>query len=208
MQFVSHSGAPLSCLDAAGTARAIADKIAFGRCVADVALRTHAQALTDRCPIAGRIYSRGRWREPAVHAQLAATLGPVLGSALRADFEWYCCRAAFFHNDAHYEGRLFGTWCIAGPSLELVFPRASLRLPNTIDAVTVFDPFEVHGILAPGAQNFRATDYEEIEPNSILGFELDLTPPVAAAFGIKAGAPTRVISSRTRIDASSGVFDS
>lgn len=208
MHFVSHAGAPLSCLEAAGTTRSIADKLAFGHCAADSALQTRARDLGDPTSIAGRVYSGGAWRDGAAHAQLAAVLGETLGSALRADFEWYCCRAAFFHNDAHYEGRLFGTWCIAGPALELVFPRAAVRLPGAPDAVTVFDPFEVHGILAPGAQYFYATDYEEIEPSLMLGFELDLTPQVAMAFGIKPGAAGRVISSRTRIDASSGAFES
>ena len=69
------------------------------------------------------------------------------------------------------------------------------------------DPFEVHGILGPGAQHFSATDYEELAPSLILGFELDLTPTIAAAFGIKPGATARVISSRTRIDASSGALN-
>jgi len=207
MQFISHSGAPLSCLDAAGTARSIADKIAFGHCPASAALQTRARDLRDPTSVAGRVYSGGAWRDTAVHAQLAAVLGDTLGGALRDDFEWYCCRAAFFHNDAHYEGRLFGTWCIAGAELELVFPRASVRLSSAPSAITVFDPYEVHGILAPGAQQFSATDYEDIEPSLILGFELDLTPAIAAAFGIKPGATGRIISSATRIAASSGAFE-
>lgn len=207
MRFVSHAGAPLNCLDAAGTTRSIADKIAFGRCAAGANLQTRARELGNPTSIAGRVYSGGAWRDPAVHAQLAATLGDTLGSALRDDFEWYCCRAAFFHNDAHYEARLFGTWCIAGSELELVFPRGSVRLSSAPDAVTVFDPFEVHGILAPGAQHFSAADYEEIGPSVILGFELDLTPAVAHAFGIRPGATGRVISSATRIAASTGAFE-
>ena len=66
MRFVSHSGA-LSCLEAGGAARSIADKIAFGRCVADVALITRARDLGNPCLIAGRIYSSGTWRDSAVH---------------------------------------------------------------------------------------------------------------------------------------------
>ena len=207
MQFRSHAATPLSCLDAGGTTRSIATKIAFGRCAAGAAVQTRALELRDPTSIAGRVYSGGAWRDPAVHAQLVAVLGDTLGRALRDDFEWYCCRAAFFHNDAHYEGRLFGTWCIAGPELELVFPRASVRLSAAPDTITVFDPFEVHGILAPGAQHFSATEYEGIKPSLILGFELDLTPPIAAAFGIKPGATGRVISSATRIAASTGAFE-
>ena len=130
MQFTSHSGAPLSCLDAAGTARSIADKIAFGQLSQQVpALQARARDLRDP--------DFGRW---------TASTRAVPGAIPRYTHNWrprwetrsavlyvttssgIAAAAAFFHNDAHYEGRLFGTWCIAGPELELVFPRASVRL--------------------------------------------------------------------------------
>ena len=95
--------------------------------------------------------------------QLAEALGTRLGAALRLDFEWYYCRGAFFHNDAHYDARLFGVWCIEGPPMQLVFPRAALRLAIAPTSVVVFDPFEVHGVLAPGCDTYAANDYLSAE---------------------------------------------
>ncbi len=124
------------------------------------------------------------------------------------DFEWYYCRGAFFHNDAHYDARLFGVWCIEGPPMQLVFPRAALRLAVTATSVVVFDPFEVHGVLAPGCNTYAANDYLNAEASVFVGFELDITPTTADAFDIEESASGPVISSRTRINATSGAIES
>ena len=74
-------------------------------------------------------------------------------------FEWYVCRGAFFHTDAHYANVLFGVWYIDGPPVDLVFPRIRRRVARAPGFIDVFDPFEVHGVLHPGVSEYRAADY-------------------------------------------------
>jgi hypothetical protein len=54
---------------------------------------------------------------------------------------------------------------------------------------------------------YNSSDYQDAATSLFLGFELDITPTVAAAFGIHAGAQGYVISSRTRINANSGTIE-
>lgn len=208
IRLVTHSAPAASCLSTSGNVRSIAGAMVFGECAPSATLTARAREIVLNDRIAGKVHALGLWREPTVHAQLGEMLGERLAPALRADFEWYQCRGAFFHNDAHYDARLFGIWCIVGPPAELVFPRAVLRLAAGPGSIAVFDPFEVHGVLAPTRRVYAADDYKDAEASVFLGFELDITPAIAAAFGIEPGAPGRMISSRTRIAATSGVLDS
>lgn len=207
MRWIAHSAPVAGCLTTSGNSRSIAGKIAFGEHAADAALTSRARNVMRNDYQAGRVHSLSAWRDTAVAAQLGSALGAPLASALRADFEWYQCRGAFFHNDAHYDARLFGIWCIVGPLAEIVFPRAGLRLAAGPGSITIFDPFEVHGVLAPDCSRYSADDYEDAEASVFLGFELDITPMVAEAFGISAAVHGRVISSRTRIAADSGALE-
>lgn len=207
MRLITHTVPVASCLSASGNARSIAGKIACGECVPDATLQARAREAVLSEGVAGKVHALGTWREPKVHAQLGEMLGDLLAPALRADFEWYQCRGAFFHNDAHYDARLLGIWCIAGPPAELVFPRAALRLPAGPGSVSVFDPFEVHGVLAPNLSAYSADDYQDAEASVFLGFELDITPAIATAFGMEPGVHGGVISSRTRIAATSGALN-
>ena len=207
LRLIAHTAPTARGLSASGTMRSIASKVAFGECASNAKLQTRAHELVLSDGIAGKVHALGTWREPSVHAELGAALGALLAPALRPDFEWYQCRGAFFHNDAHYDARLFGIWCIAGPPAELVFPRAALRLAAGPGSISVFDPFEVHGVLAPNLSAYSADDYEDAEASVFLGFELDITPPLAAAFGIEPGVHGGVISSGTRIAATSGALD-
>jgi hypothetical protein len=102
---------------------------------------------------------------------------------------------------------MFGVWSICGPLAELVFPRAAVRVSIATGSIVIFDPFEVHGVLAPGRSSYSPDDYQSTEPNTFLGFELDLTPEVAAAFGIEAAVAGAMISSQTRVCAISGALD-
>ena len=206
MQWSSHAAPVASGLSAAGIARSIARAIAFGECTPDAALFTHAQSIGGGDSAVGKVHAAGTWHAPAVHAQLAAALGTPLGSALKADFEWYYCRGAFFHNDAHYDARLFGVWYIAGPPIELVFPRAAVRVAAAPGTIVVFDPFEIHGVLASGCSIYAATDYQGAGASVFLGFELGITPAIAEAFGIRSDVSGHMISSRTRISAASGTI--
>ena len=72
----------------------------------------------------------------------------------------------------------------------------------------MFDPFEVHGALAPGCSAYTASDYQSGETSVFVGFELDITPAIADAFDIHDEASGHVISSRTRINATSGAIES
>ncbi len=208
MQLLMHTAPPASALATAGSARPVAGRLAFGRCVPEAALLARAQAVGLDIGAAGKVQARGSWRDPRVHAQLCAALGVALAPAVRSDLEWYTCRGAFFHNDAHYEARLFGVWCIAGPESEIVFPRAALRLPAGPGSIAVFDPFEVHGVLAPGRTAYEADDYHAAEPSVFVGFELDISAGIAETFAILGRPRGRVISSRTRIDSATGAIDS
>ena len=208
MQWISHAAPVSSCLSANGAVRSIAKAISVGTCAPDAALCERAREVAQHAVAVGKVHAGDTWRDLAVHQQLAETLGTRLGPALRPDFEWYYCRGAFFHNDAHYDARLFGVWCIEGPPMLLVFPRAALRVPVAQGSVVVFDPFEVHGVLAPGCRTYAANDYQSAEASAFVGFELDITPTVADAFDIQAEVSGHVISSRTRINASSGAIES
>ena len=209
MRLIAHAAPAASCLHASGNIRSIANKVAFGECTAEATLVARARSVMLSDVSAGKVHTLGTLREPKIHAQLGASLGALLMPALRPDLEWYQCRGAFFHNDAHYDARLFGIWCIVGPPARARLSRGRrcvwLRGPGSI---AVFDPFEVHGILAPQCAAYVADDYEDAEASIFLGFELDITPAIAAAFGIKPGAEGRVISTRTRIAADTGAFDS
>jgi len=205
LHLTAHTARTLSCVSASGATRSIANKIAIAHCVPDDSLRARAHK-EPAAVEAGRVYSSGAWHDAAARAQLINALGSQLASGLRDDFEWYRCRGAFFHNDAHYDNQLFGVWCISASPADLVFPRAPMRLAISPGSIVVFDPFEVHGIVRPNAQQFSASEYDKAEAIVLLGFELDLTEDIATAFGITRGIAGPLVSSRTRINAATGAI--
>ena len=91
--------------------------------------------------------------------------------------------------------------------MELVFPRAAVRVPLRKGSIVVFDPFEVHGVLAPGRTVYAPADYRDTDVTVFLGFELDLTADTAKAFDICHELAGPIISSRTRICAHSGAIE-
>lgn len=155
----------------------------------------------------GRVVSGGRWTDEGIRTELAAILGPGLAPALRSEFEWYMCRGAFFHTDAHFEGVLFGVWSLAGPPVEIVFPRAGVRVDGSPGYVVVFDPFEVHGVLRPGRAHYAADEYADAEASVFIGFELTLTEAVAGAFRVAPTGSGRTLSSSTRVAAGTGALE-
>jgi hypothetical protein len=206
IDLITHAAPPLVCVSASGAARAIARKLAHGYRRPDSALIAAAREIASKAGPPGRVSAVGTFRSSTVSGQLATALGPVLASALHDDLEWYVCRGAFFHNDAHYESVLFGVWCVQGPAAHIVFPRADLRLPAGPGNLAVFDPYEVHGVLAAPKASYAPEDYARAEPSVFVGFELSLEP-VREAFEIGAGTEGRTISSQTRIAAASGEFE-
>jgi len=154
------------------------------------------------------VHGLGRFESAEVSAKLASALPEPLADALRPGFEWYACRGAFFHNDAHYEDVLFGAWCVSGPSREIVFSRAGRRAPAGPGDWIVFDPFEPHAVLDPGCESYRREQYDGAPVSLFVGFELCLDDRVRQAFGIApppAGSP--VLSSRGAIHAETGAAD-
>jgi hypothetical protein len=191
-----------------GKTRGLATRIAYGQQPITSALSARATVarLSARGP-AGRIESGGPWSDPDVHNELARAIGSAFAPALRKSFDWYMCRGAFFHNDAHYGNVLFGVWYVEGPAIDLVFPRAPARLLLTPGAIAVFDPFEVHGVLHPGATQWQSENYQHDDLSVFVGFELELDAEVCFNFGMQDHVEGPLISSRTRVSATTGALD-
>lgn len=157
--------------------------------------------------VPGRVHGLGRFADPQIHAALAAAFPAALRSSLRSEFEWYACRGAFFHNDAHFGDVLFGAWCLSGPPREIVFARADARCPAGPGDWVTFDPFEPHAVLESGASRYRREHYEGAPVSLFLGFELELDEPVRQAFAIgPAPAAAAVLASNVAINAETGAL--
>ena len=207
MEFLPVDGPPL--LAGSGpTLRPVARRLAhaFGPPSTQFTARASAVEVAD--PTVGRVQSGGAWIDADVHARVATLLEPALLHGLRQRFEWYVCRGAFFHTDAHYANVMFGVWYIVGPPVDLVFPRIGRRLAMHPGALTIFDPFEVHGVLSPAASEYLAADYLDCAPSVFVGFELELDDAVASRFDVTGhAADARLISSATRVVAATGSFE-
>lgn len=155
----------------------------------------------------GRVVCGGAFELTEARAALAAALGPILAPGLRPTLEWYACRGAFFHNDAHYADVLFGAWCVAGPPREIVFPRLRLRAAAAPTDWVVFDPFEPHAVLDPGEWTYGRARYADAPPSVFAGFEIELNEATRAAFAIVPEAQGIELSSRTRINAETGAIE-
>lgn len=202
LHLIAHDAPALNAAAPSGVLRGLSSVIGYAHAVPPELPRP-----VEVPPTPGRVHSAGRWTDERVRGRLAQILGPVLSPALRSDFEWYLCRGAFFHNDAHFDGVLFGVWTLAGPPAELAFPRPGLRLDASPGNVVVFDPFEVHGVLAPGRNRYAPEDYANAETSVFIGFELSLTDAVSNAFRLSPVSTGRTLSSRTRIAAATGAFE-
>ena len=149
----------------------------------------------------------GRFASDEIQAQIAGALPARVRDSLRGEFEWYACRGAFFHNDAHYGEVLFGAWCVAGPPREIVFARTGTRCAAGPGDWVIFDPFEPHAVLDPGADRYRRERYEAAPISLFLGFELRLDPTVREAFGIgEAPAEGVLLASSVAINAETGAL--
>lgn len=206
MQFIAID-APVLLAHSGHSMRAVARRIACGQRAPDAALVTRAREAGRGEARPGRVESAGKWADAHASARLAEALGQ-LAHALRPTFEWYICRGAFFHTDAHYTDVMFGVWYLDGPPVDIVFARAGVRVAALAGSIVVFDPFEVHGVLHVGASEYVAADYADAPPSVFAGFELELDDAVRASFGITdAAAGTRVVSTHTRVSAATGALD-
>jgi len=201
--FAELNCAPAICRSAGTAARGSAARLLYGcHAVPEAALPATTTVITP-----GRVQSLGRFGSHDVRAALASALPAALRDSLRPDFEWYACRGAFFHTDAHYGEVLFGAWCVAGPQREIVFSRAGLRVAAAPGDWIVFDPFEPHAVLDRGASHYRREHYEDAVPSLFLGFELELDAGVRAAFGIgPAPMDAPVLASNVAVNAETGVL--
>lgn len=216
---IPHAAPAAICLTGDQHRRA-ARRIACGRLPAGIRLTRQAQEIVASRSAAGelvpgRVLCTGSFEDPTLFRRLARRLPAACAAALRPQFEGYACRGAHFHTDAHYGDVLFGAWCVSGPAREIVFPRLGLRLPGAVGCWVLFDPFEPHAVLDRGAPRYRRDDYEQAEPNGLVGFEVRLTPGVRAAFGIDAApgdAAQRdsgslpALSSARRVDPETGAL--
>lgn len=200
-------GAPPLLAGSAATLRPVARRIATAFCQppADLVERSAAVTLPDST--VGRVHSAGAWSDAGVHAVLTDALDRLPGSALKGSFEWYLCRGAHFHTDAHYANVLFGVWYIAGPPVDIVFARGPLAVAVRPGSIVVFDPFEVHGVLRPGALEYRPGDYATAETSKFVGFEVEIDAAVRSEFDLTAETGARLVSSGTRIAATTGAFE-
>jgi hypothetical protein len=142
-----------------------------------------------------------------VYSALAAALPPGIRADLRTGFEWYACRGAFFHHDAHFSDVLFGAWCVAGPRREIVFSRLAMRVLATPGDWLVFDPFEPHAVLDGGTFRYTRERYTASTVSLFIGFELALSEAVRHAFGV--GPPpvgATVLATRTAVNAETGAL--
>lgn len=203
-----HASVPAAvCVSFDGGRRASATRLLAGSLALPLVLREAANPGAFDATAPGRVISGGTFELAEAHAALAAAFGSVLAPSLRRSFEWYVCRGAFFHNDAHYAGVLFGVWCVAGPPREIVFPRLDLRAAAASGDWVVFDPFEPHAVLDPGAPTYDRAQYANAQPSVFAGFEIELNEATRAAFAIAEEAPGIELSSRTRINAETGAIE-
>jgi hypothetical protein len=189
---------------AAGAGRSLARRIWHGRSPTPDALRKWAEQLARESPQPpGRVHQLGRFEDESALAALRVSLPADLAAALRAQLEWYGCRGAGFHTDAHYDAVIFGAWCLAGPPRDIAF--GGLRIPCTAGDLVVFDPFQPHAVLDPGQALYRREHYADAPASVFAGFELELSEPVRNRFGIGPVEPGAFsIGSATAVDAETG----
>jgi hypothetical protein len=175
---------PAICRSTQAPERSVAGRLLAGRLKAGPELRSAAARAVEGLDNAavGRVIGLGSF----VEHSLGAALGRALATRLivKPGFEWYACRGAGFHNDAHYDGVLFGAWCIQGPPREVVFARAGLRIAAGEGDWVVFDPFEPHAVLDVGQVVYSRELYLGAAPSVFLGFEIALDNVARALFGI------------------------
>lgn len=192
----------------AGAERSLARRCWVGWAAPAAALTLRARALAREAPaMPGRVHTLGQLEDESLRQMLAQRLPPAAAAALRRTFEWYACRGAGFHTDAHYGAVLFGVWCLAGPARDLVFAPCGTRAACAEGTLAVFDPFRPHAVLDPGQSRYTRPRYADAPANLFLGFEMELGAAVREAFGITAPSEGAfAISSCTAVNAESGAL--
>jgi hypothetical protein len=190
----------------AGVHRALAQRIWHGRAGVPRQLGQRAAQLGAQTPqTPGRVHPLGRFEDEAASQALGACLPEPLAASLRLQLEWYGCRGAGFHTDAHYDAVLFGAWCLAGPARDVVFAGSGLRLTCQGGDLVVFDPFQPHAVLDPGHTRYDRDRYTAAAASVFVGFEVELAARVREWFGIGPAEPGAFsIGSGTAVNAETG----
>ena len=190
----------------AGACRSVARCVWHARAKIPTGLGQQAWQLAEKTPSSpGRVHDLGHFHDETARETLSACLPEHLAAALRGQFEWYGCRGAAFHTDAHYDAVLFGAWCVAGPPRDIVFADPGLRVASASGDLIVFDPFQPHAVLDPGEAFYRRERYVAAAASVFLGFELELTAAVRHEFRIgPAEAGAFLIGSATAVNAETG----
>ncbi|HEX4584662.1 MAG TPA: hypothetical protein VH183_07520 [Burkholderiaceae bacterium] len=188
----------------AGPYRALARRIWHGRTQVPEPLVQRAEQLVQETPqTPGRVHPLGRFEDEEGWQALRRCLPEPLAASLSRQFEWYGCRGAGFHTDAHYDTVLFGAWYLAGPARDVVL--AGLQLPCEAGDVVVFDPFQPHAVLDPGHARYDRGHYAAAAASVFLAFEIELAAPVRERFGIGPAVPGAFsIGSATAVNAETG----
>jgi hypothetical protein len=190
----------------AGGCRSLARYVWHGHGSVPAALERRAAELARETPSApGRVHDLGRFDDETARQALTDCLPDPFAEALRPQLQWYACRGAGFHTDAHYPSVLFGAWYLAGPLRDLVFADPTVQFACPIGEVVVFDPFQPHAVLGAGQQRYERDRYVDAAASVFLGFELELTAAVRRQFGIGEAEPgAHSISSSTAVNAETG----
>lgn len=209
-RFVELPAEVARCVGTAAPARTSARRLLSGRCIAPAHAADRARAIAEALAAEppGRVASGGRFADAALRTALLGWLPAALAASLRPGFEWYGCRGAHFHTDAHYGDVLFGAWCLAGPPRDLVFARSGARVAAGVGDLAVFDPFEPHAVLERGDGRYERSRYATAAASVFVGFELDIDAATSRAFGLQplAGPQERLreLSSRVAVNAETG----
>jgi hypothetical protein len=206
-QFIRFSVEAAIC-EAPGARRASARRLWVSHLAPSAILVKQARSIIALCPpLPGRVHALGEFDDAQVHGMLTMVLPHSCALRLSNRLEWYACRGAGFHNDAHYTDVLFGAWCVAGPKRDIVFPRVATRIGAAVGDLAIFDPFEPHAVLDEGHDAYSRDRYEGAAPSLFIGFEIALDAAAHAAFAIAAppvlGA---VLSSSVPINAETGAL--
>jgi hypothetical protein len=197
---------PSAPLRSAGGCRSLAGWVWQTRAAAPAPLERRAAQLAKETPSPpGRVHDLGRFEDETSWRSLRSRLPDHLAAALRPPLEWYGCRGAGFHTDAHYSTVLFGAWYLAGPPRNLVFGDPALQLACANGELVVFDPFQPHAVLDSGQARYDRERYLAAPASVFLGFELELTGAIRRRFGIGPAEPDAfAVSSSTAVNAETG----
>jgi len=197
---------PATLPRSAGADRSLARCIWHTRAAVPTSLQRRAAHLAEQTPDSpGRVHDLGCFDEEIGRQTLGACLPGDFGAALRPKLQWYGCRGAGFHTDAHFSAVLFGAWCLAGPPRSIVFAEPALRLACPTGELVVFDPFQPHAVLDSDQGRYERERYVAAAANVFLAFELELSPSVRERFRIGPAEPGALsISSSTAVNAETG----